>query len=188
MPEYFFILGLPRSRTAWLSNWFTTRDSICLHDPSRLCAKSGAKQLHSILHKSDAFIPWNGWYDDTTPKRNYYGSADSVNGWWFSELENLFPNAKFALIERNYDEVAVSCERLFGDPCTKELDALQNLHEKLRGYPNVKCVDYDRLNHAGVVQDLQRWLTPKLKFDYSRFELLNGLDVTINHKKYVNAK
>jgi hypothetical protein len=188
MPEYFFIMGLPRSRTAWLSNWFTSDTSICLHDASRFCGKEGPKQLRSIIHKTDAFISWNGWYDKITPKREYYGTADSVNGWWFNSLEELFPKAKFALIDRNYDEVAVSCERLFGDPCTKELDALFSAHEELKHLPNVKTVKFEHLEHAGVLADLQRWLTPRVKFDYAKFELLNGLDITVNHKKYINAQ
>jgi hypothetical protein len=32
----FFITGLPRSRTAWLANFFTTDHSFCYHDISRV--------------------------------------------------------------------------------------------------------------------------------------------------------
>jgi len=176
MPKYFFIMGLPRSRTAWLSNWFTHQQSICTHDASRF-TKQGVKTIRRILHKADSF----------TSKRQYYGSSDSVNGWWYDELVQKFPDARFALIERNLDEVSDSCLHLFNDPCIKELKALQTVHESLKLESNVKTVAFDRLNHPAVVQDLQRWLTPGIAFDYARFEMLNGLDITINPRKYAHG-
>lgn len=32
MSRYFFIFALPRSRTAWLANWLTVGDCLCLHE------------------------------------------------------------------------------------------------------------------------------------------------------------
>ena len=179
-------MGLPRSRTAWLANWFTHQNSICTHDASRFC-KRGITSLRKILHRTDAYKPYNGWYDENTPKRLFYGSSDSVNGWWYDGLLEKFPDAKFALVERNIDEVSDSCVRLFNDPCLKELKALQAMHETIKKEPNVKGVAYERLNHAAILQDLQKWLTPGVPFDYARYEMLNGLDIIINPRKYAHG-
>jgi len=183
-PDYFFILALPRSRTAWLSNWFTTETSYCSHDPSRFC--KGPQDLKKLLHKGDSYGPWEGLEYEVSPKRDYYGSADSVNGWWFESLLRLYPHAKFALINRDINEVQASCERIFGDPCDKELDALVSIHDDLRSRDDIKVVDFDSLNHPGVLQDLQRWLTPGIEFDFGRFELLNSIEMVLNPSKYLH--
>ncbi len=178
--NYFFIMGLPRSRTAWLSNWFTHELSICVHDASRFCDNS--QGMKKVLHSGDAFRP--DWFK----RRWYYGSADSVNGWWYEGLNKQFPRARFALIERDFDEVSYSCERLFNENVDKELRALHNVHEHIKHNDNVYVVNYERLNHPAVMQGLHEWLTPQVPFDNARFELLNNLDITINPKKYFDAR
>ena len=104
-------------------------------------------------------------------------------------MKGFFPKAKFALIERDIIHVKASCMKLFGDDCHKEIDALVKVHNDLRKRDDIKKVDFERLNHAGVLHDLQRWLTPKVDFDFSRYELLNGLQIEFNAAKYLeNAK
>ena len=184
--DYFFIMGLPHSRTAWLANWFTHNNSFCTHEASRFC-KRGIKSLRKVLHRPDIYRPISSWQEAVKSRRQYYGSSDSVNAWWYEEIYYKFPRAKFALIERNIDEVSASCERLYNAPCLKELKALHAVHQLIKDESNVKAVRYESLNHASVVQNLQQWLTPKIPFDYARYEMLNNLNVTINQQKYLNG-
>ena len=39
MKNIFFITGLPRSRTAWLANWFTYGHTFCFHEACRKVGK-----------------------------------------------------------------------------------------------------------------------------------------------------
>ena len=71
-------------------------------------------------------------------------------------------------------------------PCDKELDALVSIHDDLRDRDDIKVVDFDSLNHPGVLQDLQRWLTPGIEFDFGRFELLNSIEMVLNTSKYLH--
>lgn len=93
----FFIVGLPRSRTAWLANLLTYGDSFCFHEA--LAQVSSPQELPALFH-SKAFP--RGWY------REVVGDADPSVPMFHVEIAELFPEAKYVFIERPYDEALAS--------------------------------------------------------------------------------
>lgn len=74
----FFILGMPRSRTAWLANFMTTGDVFCHHE--------GLNGCHTIDQYKDKLGTSDG---------------DACTGLVLFDLDSQFPNAKKVIIERS---------------------------------------------------------------------------------------
>jgi len=178
-PEFFFVLGLPRSRTAWLANWLTTDCSLCMHDAWRFA--NTAPELRQFLRSRD-FSP--------TATR-YIGSSDSSNGWRYDELKAEFPKAKFALIERPAEDVLVSALDLGCAPeptqLVKILNDLDIAHQRVKD-TSIFVTAFDSLNDASVVRALQKHLMPTRPFNQARFALLDSLKVVIHEAKYFNKE
>lgn len=90
----FFITGLPRSRTAWFANFFTTGGSFCYHEALNHYPNKGA--LTGAM----------------TGAKFYYGNSDSALP--FTKFQEWF-NAPTVIIERNADEVIESLYKLYGE-------------------------------------------------------------------------
>jgi hypothetical protein len=102
----FFVTGLPRSRTAWFSEWLPD----CLHEGMTDC------YTHSeYLHKL---------------KR-----GDSSSGLVFFPLRSYFPDAPLVIIDRDVDDVAQSMEKigLFNDYIYKMLKLSKLSLDKMSG-------------------------------------------------------
>ena len=89
----FFITGLPRSRTAWLANFFTTGEVFCYHEA-----------LNNYPNKDALTAAMTG-------VKFYYGNADSALP--FTKFQEWF-SAPTVIIERNADEVIESLYKLYG--------------------------------------------------------------------------
>jgi hypothetical protein len=94
MPDerrYFFILGMPRARTAWLSVALTFGESVCAHEGVAGCAsfEEYAGKLRSA------------------PSR-IVGDSDAALAYWIPQLLSGFPNARFAVVTRPAAEALAS--------------------------------------------------------------------------------
>ena len=99
----FAITGLPRSRTAWFSAYFTASGFLCAHE-----GMNGCKSIAEYQNKMEAFE----------------GNSDSGIP--------LYPfEGKTVIIERDKEEVKESLLRYFDDVST--LDLLQERLDKLDG-------------------------------------------------------
>lgn len=97
----FIVLGLPRSRTAWLSRFLTYGDHVCGHEEIR--------HLRSL---NDVKM----WFDQPNT-----GTAETAAAPWWRLLKTYAPDARVVVVRRPVEDVFDSLMRLPGlafDPAT----------------------------------------------------------------------
>lgn len=178
MPEFFFVLGTPRSRTAWLANWLTADTALCLHDAWREVDSAPALRQKLLGLRAGRHL-------------EYVGNSDSSNTLHYWTLRATFPDARFALVERPLDEVIVSAETI-GYEDTEELRQLlereKAIHQRIKAEGNIYATTFAELEEPEVLRDLQSYLTPDILFNSGRLELLSKLRVTIHEDKYFSEE
>lgn len=92
MNRNFFVLGLPRSRTAWLANCLTFGESFCFHDGLAGCMSVGE-------------------YKEKLQKPGYSLVGDSDSGLLFLDLNYLFPDSPKLIIHRDLGECQASMQK-----------------------------------------------------------------------------
>jgi len=176
MADYFFITGHPRSRTAWLSNLFTTGRVVCVHDATRMVKK--LPHLDEVLSEAR--------YD-----ADYIGA--SCNGLpLFPECLESFLEGQdrlpIAIIERPVDEVRESLYRFTPEVPKKATDRLlEKSYEglaKIKLLPHVLVLPYSALNSPAALDVLWNHLIPTIPFDMQRANLLRGLNTQIQQPWY----
>ena len=95
--KHFFILGHPRSRTAWLSVFMTYGDCFCLHE-AYVHAEgiTGIKDLFRSL-----------------PQMRFVGTADSGLAFYADQLLKEFPDARYVVIDRPMQDCADSLDLIY---------------------------------------------------------------------------
>lgn len=136
----FFILGLPRTRTAWLSVVATMCGRTCFHE--------GMRGFDS--------------FDAYTQGRAAPGDADPTLIYWTARLIAQWPEARFVVVSRDPDEALA--DFLAASPpemgeamkagWTVCLQAFTTARDLLRGNPNALFVDYPQLTDCDVVADI----------------------------------
>lgn len=156
-----FTISLPRSRTKWLTEllkpWATTE-----HEPMRHCKSIGeyGRIVDDMRSQVDGPILL----------------ADTGAVFFFDQLYNRFPGAKFLIITRPVDEVIASLEAM--DPDFKNspavhaaMEALMRLHtqwdDNRLNDGNVYGVTTSMLDDAQEVLGVIRFVcTPSISMDY----------------------
>jgi len=182
MTTRFFIMGLPRSRTAWLANWFSQThartSSFCFHDGSR---------LGNITALFDEYQDHG--YD-------YLGNSDSSIGFQYEWLAQAYPEAKWLLVERPLEDVLVAARRALGwmgvapGDAVEGMEALVERHEEIKAKAPAErllVLPFDELAKGKVLALAQHWLTPLIPFDRDRFRLVTALNVQVEPEPYMAA-
>jgi hypothetical protein len=136
----FFILGLPRTRTAWLS----VVVSMC----GRLCFHEGMRDFVS--------------FEDYAQNREATGDADPTLIYWTARLLEEWPEARFVVIYRDPEEslndlIAASPPELaegLRAGWGSSWQAFASTRDVLRGNPRALFVDFEQLQEAAVVADI----------------------------------
>jgi hypothetical protein len=171
----FFILALPRSRTAWLANLFTTGEVFCFHDASRMVQYD----LPSVLRHSPETATYVG---------------DSDNGLaLFPHALKDFPNAPIVVVERDAAEVRASLGKLASHQRLPReyLDQMTELTwdrlQSVRTLPQCKMVvAYEDLDDVDVLEEMWNALVPQAApFDRARAEHLMDFHVELHPTRYV---
>lgn len=84
MNPHFFVFCLPRSRSAWLSNFLTYESVFCMHEPLPECR---------TIEDLEAKLVTTG-----TP---IAGAADTGAMFWVDEIIEHFPSARFVVLARD---------------------------------------------------------------------------------------
>lgn len=163
----YFIIGLPRSRTAWLANLLTYGNSYCWHEASRYVA--GMAMLPAFMNRRRA---------------KYRGNSDSGLCGNPYLILNLFPTSKFVFIHRPVRACIKSAVEQFPEipPCVtdKSIQACQ------QGFIDLNCgvkpgqkinFEYDQLNNLETLREIWRFCIPGVKFDRERAEMLQQMRV-----------
>jgi hypothetical protein len=160
----FFITGLPRSRTAWMSVFMSTGNSICYHESS--------SRLNSIEELK-------GIYQSSIYK--FVGISDSGLGFFMDWiLEHIEPRT--VIIDRPISEVNQSLEKL-GLPRSNFTELLHDELERFHTHPLVMWVPFEALNVKRVVQKAFWHLMPGEAFDEQRYETLAKMIIETDNDK-----
>ena len=158
----FLIVGLPRSKTAWMSVVASTvPGALCFHEPVT------------------RFENWECCFDIwENTARSHVGIADSGLGF---HLERILAEAApwVLIIRRDIDEVKASLKRLH----PIELNYCELLAEKLDEFascPGVMSVRFEDLANSETVAECLRHLIPGCSPDEERIRELIRLNVQVD--------
>ena len=129
--NHFFITGLPRSRTAWFSNYLTFGSSFCWHDTF-----DGIEDFDEFKLRMEF------------GKFKTIGNSDPANLLFWREINFWYPKSKWVVIRRPFEDVVNSCskfgiERSSLEPLWDQLIALENAINPL-------VVKFDELGFSEV--------------------------------------
>lgn len=156
----FFIMGLPRSGTAWLSNFLTWGESFCFHEVTFGCAS-----MDSIRQ---AFA---------NVQQPIVGTVDTAAILFYKQLHKQFPESKFLFIVRDKAAVKRSLEEQGFDVDGLDLlgDALGHAirDEEIDG----ATVPFESLFNQMGMRQVWDFLEMPGPFPWQRFELLREMNV-----------
>lgn len=178
MSTPFFITGLPRSRTAWLSVLFSHGRSTCMHDGVKFGRNDFAQAL-------------------TSSPLDYSGDSDSGLLIYWPTVCEMFPEAKWVIIKRDasacresyrkYFKGRIYCgSELVNDHTNQVFDVLSNaFHKAIEGIPSERLmeVDFDALEDESTVKAVWEWLTPENPWDQARYEMLQQMQINLIPEK-----
>lgn len=154
--RYFFVTGLPRSRTAWLANFLTWGDCMCFHD------------IHGWTHtvlKTMRDCP-----------AQVVGFSNSVALLMWREFRVAFPQARWVVIERDHDEAFEASVEAFGPAYTEAFHkALCAELDQLRAPLRIPFNAIDESSCEALLDYLS--LPPQLP---ERISLLCKLNIQVN--------
>lgn len=161
MTAPFFITGLPRSRTAWLANWFTTGPTFCYHD----------RRFEMFL------VERNG------ARRTGFSGPEIVTQ--AGTIQDLYPDAPWIVVLRNSEKAFASFldvmrRTKIGLPLD-QVEAVWNQRKNevihLCARPNVLPVDFSDLDQETVARRVWAHVLPGVAFDLERWKLLKEFNV-----------
>jgi hypothetical protein len=151
----FFIASLPRSGTAWLANYLTYGDMLCLHD--------GFRELKTPIDMK-AVLADTGF--------QYTGNCDASNLYFQSAIRDLFPKAKYIYIDRD----PLTCEKSWKNKGGNDMkDWAIRAHEWITKSNDVMIVQYDDLFERS--DEIGRYINPKWKCPPLRREMLRVTNI-----------
>lgn len=158
MTKPFLIVGLPRSRTAWMSVAATNDRSICFHEP-----------LSRMNEWQDVAAIWrSGDYEFT-------GISDSSLGFHLPHiLETSAPRT--LIVGRPLDDVVKSLAGI-GVDGAGYCSLLSRYLDAVGEHPLVRFVSFSHLSDIAVVAESLRWLMPGLGVDMNKLGELMKLNV-----------
>lgn len=168
----FIIYALPRSRTAWLSNFLTYGDWTCHHE-------------HAIFMRSIGDIK------DFFSHPNI-GCAETAAVAGRHLIHSVCPNIKEVVILRPVDEVVDSFMNLdISDIATYNREKLQKviayedrMLRKITEEPNVLTVNFEDLKHEETCAKIFEHCLP-YKFDKTWWESLKNKNIQVDVKDYI---
>lgn len=176
----YFIVGLPRSRTAWLSVLLTGDGSFCFHEGLQHC--ESVNQLKAL--------------SQNVPRGTVYvGDADPSICFYAHQVYDLFPDARWVFIQRNRIEAAraewqasvesgvtelegLTLEQVI--EATKEADRnLELLWAQLTLEHKQKLLcQYWQLDNYDTIRNIWAFCCPGLEFPEERYQILKNLRIT----------
>jgi len=145
----FLILGLPRSRTAWLANFMSTQGLSCSHE--------GLNGCRSLKEYRDRFSK---------------DSGDSNTGLALFDFEPLFEDFKIVIIDSDIEPAVEFTKKYFSHDSTAFMSELKI---RLSGIDGLH-IPFSKINDR--LEDIWYYLTPK-QFDERRAKMLIGFDVQV---------
>lgn len=179
----YFITGLPRSRTAWLSVLLTWDTSFCFHEASSTCGP--ISRLPHAMGLIDGMCAYP-----------HIGNSDPNLGLFSGEMLDMFPKSKWLFIHRDMvDSYLAMAEAMSSEGITPDMDALKRLVSRtLCGITDLTMklprerklhVNYGDLRQESTIRAIWEYLLPATSFPVERYRMLEGMRITaiLNGKK-----
>ena len=160
MKNYFFITGLPRTRSTWLANFLTYNSGFCFHEAIRLCYKiEDMKPLLDSVSASNS------------------GDADAMLVFYIDKIIEIFPDAKWVVIKRSLEEVMDSLRKRynFRNP-EADRKLFERAEEKINNFIDehpTLVIDFNSLNERSTCEKLWNYCITDSEFDYARWMQLD---------------
>ena len=152
----FFIIALPRSRTAWLANFLTNDESFCFHYGIWKYGVDGIRAKMLAL-----------------PAKTI-GSSDTAAMFYMDKIISVFPGAKIIAIDRNIDDIISSLRRCGLDE-SPNIELMESTFSNAKKFADIIIV-YDDIN---IMAD-QIWeYVTRTECDMDRLEMLKGMNIQI---------
>ena len=168
----FFIFGTVRTRSTWMANLFTYKDSFCYNEESRYMRS--LDELHERISKR--------------PEKNV-GFCDPELFHYIDKVYEMFPDARYLLLQRDHEECLRSHLPYVDFELT--LDAMRpkfqfwSMNEEyLRDNVDYHEIHFDEIDNIDYVKRAWEYLLPDCYFDVDRFYLLDAMliKVTLSDK------
>lgn len=157
----FFITGYPRSKTAWLANWFTYLDSFCIHDGIE---KGSMDRLREIRGDVGSGV--------------LIGNSDCGNCIWWKEFSDAFPKAKWVIVERDLNDVNKSISEVTGydeKSCIEVNGIFTKSLEEVKRHLNPFILPFDF--NSEKLEELCQYLD--VDFSLERYYTLRTLNIQV---------
>jgi len=151
----FFVVGLPRSRTAWLANFLTYENNFCYHEGIEGCS---------------TLADYKNKLGET--------KGDSCTALMLLNLNKEFPNAPVLIIEADIKRSVEFSKKTYGKDLTKEMTMLKEQMKFLKGLR----IQLENVNDS--LEEIWSYLigTP---YDKKRGDLLKNMNIqTTNYFDY----
>lgn len=163
----FFLIGLPRSRTAWLANFLTNGDGFCFHEALR-----SVTDLSGLRYKLEHCA---------SPYQSI-GDADPALAGMLPEALAQFPEARWVFVRRDVDEAYESFQRAFPKltpPFSVFQEADRSMDAALAMLPKDSCIEVhlDDQSSCGDYADIHKFCLGR-PMDGERWEMLTGMRIT----------
>lgn len=166
MKTPFFIVSLPRSRSAWLANLFTTDSTLCYHD----------RMFDKALLRSD----------------RHCGFSCSELFSQYNDIHASFPDAKWLLVKRNPIDALESFKKfqrgVIKSGLEQEFAKRQQFLDSISLMRSVLTVEYNELDTEYVIERIWYHILPYKPWDAARFRLLDELRVEQHFDKAVKNR
>lgn len=165
MPTPFLVLGLPRSRTAWLSKFLTYDGWICGHE-----------ELQHMRSLKDI----KTWFNQPL-----IGTVETAAAPWWRLIDVLIPGVKVLVIRRPVNEVVASlmavCPGMFNEiNLTRNMKYLdRKLNQLTRRLKNVMSIDFKDLDKENTCAKVFKFCLD-LPFDKEHYTKLKDQNIQIN--------
>jgi hypothetical protein len=190
MTSVYFITGLPRSRTAWISNLLTSGCSFCWHDAAKFGGVAG------ICSALDAAL--------LMPGVKVAGNSDSGLAMFSRRLMEIYPLAKWVIVWRDFESAledfikAFTADPYTGIPAPEPATARQVFQNILSKLDELKAkisqdrlleLNVDQLDNMADVRRLWDFCVPHEPLNVDRWLQLDGFNISvIGHKIRVDRK
>lgn len=165
----FLVMGLPRSRTAWLANFLTFGGMFCHHDGISKCASD--RDLSNLFRRAAQHAA-------------FVGNSDSGQVLIYDRIAALFERSpRLVFVLRSPIYCAQSCEKAGLPISLDDLRALKVRMAKLLAehQGDSLCVDFDDLDSEPACRAIwNHCCRNQIPFDYQRWQMLSEMNVQMH--------
>jgi|TARA_R100001086_G_scaffold66259_1_gene30804 hypothetical protein len=162
--KVFFILSTARCRSTWFGNLFTYKDSFCYKEESRYITN-----WHELIDRIEK-----------RPEK-YVGFSDPELLHFIETLHDLFPRAKYILLERDRNDAQLSLATYFGGNADNIKRKWDRWFEDIKKFKKIikkyAYIHWKNMDDAKAIEKIWNYVLPDSKFDMDRWQLLASFKI-----------